>query len=60
MTRTDGTMGRSGRTCRCAREYHEPSAEDAFRRITAFFASTWPGEPAGVRQLHRLPLAGAG
>jgi carboxymethylenebutenolidase len=37
MTRTAGIMGRLGPYLPLRAEYHEPSAEDAFRRITAFF-----------------------
>jgi carboxymethylenebutenolidase len=37
MTRTGGVMGRVGPYLPLRAEYHEPSAEDAFRRITAFF-----------------------
>jgi carboxymethylenebutenolidase len=37
MTRTGGTMGRLAPHLPLHAEYHEPSAEDAFRRITAFF-----------------------
>ncbi len=37
MTRTGGVMGRLGPHMPLHAEYHEPTAEDAFRRITAFF-----------------------
>ena len=37
MTRTEGLMGRIVPHAPIHAEYHEPSAEDAFRRITAFF-----------------------
>jgi carboxymethylenebutenolidase len=37
MTRTTGLAGRFGPYSPLHAEYHEPTAEDAFRRITAFF-----------------------
>jgi carboxymethylenebutenolidase len=37
MTRTEGLMGRVVPHSPIHAEYHEPSAADAFRRITAFF-----------------------
>lgn len=46
MTRTPGVRGALTRLGPFRGEYHEPTAQDAYRRIVAFFREHLDGAPA--------------